>query len=145
MNILLTSRLPVQPRGGPLPRIAITGATGNVGSKVVHLLSKSGYKLRLMVRDRTKAQAAFSDEAEIVNGDLSNVASMRAAFEGIDTVLLVTSGSLIPEHDHLAAGAARVVGVKHLVKLSSFDAQHQVGTGVWHAQGEKAIRDSGVP
>jgi len=36
--------------------------------------------------------------------------------------------------------------VKHLVKLSSYDAREQnVGTGVWHAAGEAAIRASGIP
>jgi uncharacterized protein YbjT (DUF2867 family) len=36
--------------------------------------------------------------------------------------------------------------VKHLVKLSSYDARVQnVGTGVWHARGESAIRASGIP
>lgn len=36
--------------------------------------------------------------------------------------------------------------MKRLVKLSSYDAREQnVGTGVWHAAGEAAIRESGVP
>jgi uncharacterized protein YbjT (DUF2867 family) len=41
---------------------------------------------------------------------------------------------------------AIAMGVKRLVKLSSYDAREQnVGTGVWHAQGESAIRASGIP
>jgi uncharacterized protein YbjT (DUF2867 family) len=36
--------------------------------------------------------------------------------------------------------------VRHLVKLSSYDAREQnVGTGVWHATGEHAIHASGIP
>jgi uncharacterized protein YbjT (DUF2867 family) len=34
--------------------------------------------------------------------------------------------------------------VKNLVKLSSMDARQEVGTGVWHARGESAIRASGI-
>jgi uncharacterized protein YbjT (DUF2867 family) len=34
--------------------------------------------------------------------------------------------------------------VKNLVKLSSMDARQEVGTGVWHALGESAIRESGI-
>jgi uncharacterized protein YbjT (DUF2867 family) len=46
----------------------------------------------------------------------------------------------------LAAKNAKAAGVKHLVKLSSYDAREQnVGTGVWHAAGETAIRASGIP
>lgn len=39
-----------------------------------------------------------------------------------------------------------MASIKHLVKLSSIDAQQtNVGTGVWHAKGEAAIRKSGIP
>jgi uncharacterized protein YbjT (DUF2867 family) len=32
-----------------------------------------------------------------------------------------------------------------VVKLSSLDAQQGVGTGVWHARRESAIRTTGIP
>jgi uncharacterized protein YbjT (DUF2867 family) len=34
--------------------------------------------------------------------------------------------------------------VKNLVKLSSMDARQKVGTGLWHARGESAIRATGI-
>jgi uncharacterized protein YbjT (DUF2867 family) len=59
--------------------------------------------------------------------------------------LLLTSGHDLAAQDEAAAKAAKAAGVKHLVKLSSYDAGEQnVGTGVWHADGESAVRASGI-
>jgi hypothetical protein len=58
---------------------------------------------------------------------------------------LVNSGPQIPERDAVAATAARLTGVKHLVKLSSMDVQHGLAIGAWHERGEAAVRASGVP
>jgi uncharacterized protein YbjT (DUF2867 family) len=124
--------------------LVITGATGNVGSLVVQSLLKDGCKPRIMVRDRSKAEAQFGNQVDIQIGDFSDTASMHSAFAGAGTVLLITSGPALAEYDRAAAAAAKIAGVEHLVKLSSFDAEHNVGTGVWHARGEAAIRDSDI-
>jgi uncharacterized protein YbjT (DUF2867 family) len=124
--------------------LLVTGATGNVGSLVVKSLLKAGCKPRIMVRDRCKAEALFGKQIGIALGDFSDAASMHAAFAGASSVLLITSGPALAEYDRAAAAAAKIARVEHLVKLSSFDAEHGVGTGVWHARGEAAIRDSGI-
>lgn len=64
----------------------------------------------------------------------------------MDVLFLVNSGPDLAALDSLAANVAKAAGVKRLVKLSSYDAREQnVGTGVWHAAGEAAIRQRGVP
>src|SRR5215510_1879087 len=123
----------------------ITGATGNVGSKVADLLIQSGVRPRVFVRDAHKARARFGDRAEVFVGDLADPESLRAALESVDAFFLVNSGPQIPERDELAAQAAQAAGVKHLVKLSSMDVQHGLAIGAWHELGEAAIRASGVP
>ncbi|MBK9220002.1 MAG: NmrA family NAD(P)-binding protein [Uliginosibacterium sp.] len=40
---------------------------------------------------------------------------------------------------------ARAAGIQHLVKLSTLDVLTGVGTGPWHARGEAAVCESGVP
>jgi uncharacterized protein YbjT (DUF2867 family) len=45
----------------------------------------------------------------------------------------------------MAANAAKLMGVKKIVKLSSLDVEHGLAIGDWHKQGEAAIRSSGVP
>jgi uncharacterized protein YbjT (DUF2867 family) len=123
----------------------ITGATGDVGSKVVRHLIEDGQRPRVFVRDANKAQRYFGDGVDIAEGDLGDEASLRRALEGMDKLFLVNSGPQIPERDAMAARAARDAGVRHLVKLSSMDVQYGLALGVWHEQGEAAIRASGVP
>ena len=122
----------------------ITGATGEVGSRVVEVLLQRGERPRVFVRDASKARGRFGELVDIAVGDLGDGGSLLAALAGIEALFLINSGQEIPRRDELAANVARAAGVRHLVKLSSMDAQQDVGTGVWHARGEAAIRASGI-
>ena len=123
----------------------ITGATGEVGSRVVQRLVKCGERPRVFVRHAEKAQTRFGDRVDAFVGDLADSASLRAALEGIDALFLVNSGPHIPARDEAAANAAKAAGVKHVVKLSSLDVEQGLAIGAWHERGEAAIRASGVP
>jgi uncharacterized protein YbjT (DUF2867 family) len=124
----------------------ITGATGNIGSLVVERLVSMGERPRIFVRDADKARARFGDRVDVITGDLADVTSLTDALRGVDAILLINSGPELAARDEAAAHAANVAGIKLLVKLSSFDAREQVvGTGVWHARGESAIRSSDIP
>jgi uncharacterized protein YbjT (DUF2867 family) len=123
----------------------ITGATGNIGSRVVDRLLARGERPRVFARNPAKAEARFGSRADVVVGDLADTASLARALSGVDALFLVNSGSGLEVRDEAAAGVAKASGVKRLVKLSSADAAQQIGTGVWHARGEAAIRASGVP
>jgi len=123
----------------------ITGATGDIGSRVVELLVRRGERPRVFVRDVHKARSRFAGRVDIFVGDLAAPESLRAALEGVDKFFLVNSGPQIPVRDEVAATAARATGVKHLVKLSSMDVQHGLAIGAWHERGEAAVRASGVP
>lgn len=126
-------------------RYLITGATGDVGARVVELLLRGGERPRVFVRDADKARSRFGDRVDIFVGDLASRESLAAALEGIDEFFLVNSGPQIPVRDELAATAAKAAGVKHLVKLSSMDVQHGLAIGAWHERGEASIRASGIP
>ncbi len=123
----------------------ITGATGDVGSKVAELLVRRGERPRVFVRDAPKARSRFGDRVDVFVGDLASPESLRTALEGIDELFLVNSGPQIPARDQTAATAAKTAGLKHLVKLSSIDVQHGLAIGAWHERGEAAIRACGVP
>jgi uncharacterized protein YbjT (DUF2867 family) len=124
----------------------ITGATGNIGSLVVKRLIDRGERPRIFVRDSQKASARYQDQVEIFVGDLENPETLKPALEGVNALLLLTAGNNLATHDEMAAKAAKAAGVARLVKLSSYDAREQnCGTGVWHAQGESAIRITGIP
>jgi uncharacterized protein YbjT (DUF2867 family) len=123
----------------------ITGATGNIGALVVERLLEQKERPRIFARDAEKARARFGDRADIAVGDLSDAASLSRALAGVDGLFLVNSGHDLDVRDGAAATVAKAMGVRHLVKLSTIDAEQQnVGTGVWHARGEAAIRASGI-
>jgi uncharacterized protein YbjT (DUF2867 family) len=124
----------------------ITGATGNVGSLVAERLIARGDRPRIFVRDAQKARARYGDRVDIFTGDLADAKMLATALAGADALFLVNSGPDLAALDELAAKAAKAAGVTQLVKLSPYGARERnVGTGVWHAAGEAAIRASGIP
>jgi uncharacterized protein YbjT (DUF2867 family) len=124
----------------------VTGATGTVGSLVVERLVELGHRPRIFVRDAKKARARYGDRVDVFVGDLADTSTMQAALSGSDAMLLINAGSQLATLDERAAQAANSAGVKHLVKLSSYDATvPNTGTGIWHAQAEAAIRAIGMP
>jgi len=122
----------------------ITGATGNIGGRVVEHLLQAGLRPRVLARDAEKARRAFGERVDVRVGDLSDPPSLRAALAGISSVFLVTAGPDLAARDATAAQVAKESGVRHLVKLSSMDVEGEVGAGAWHAQGERALRESGL-
>ena len=126
-------------------RHLIIGATGNIGSRVTERLLARGERPSVFVRDAKKAASLFGDRVEIRVGDLDEPgASLATALAGVDEVFLVTDGPDLAVRDRAVALAARAAGVGHLVKLSTLDVHSGVGTGPWHARGERALRESGV-
>ncbi|MEV0586281.1 NAD(P)H-binding protein [Nonomuraea sp. NPDC050310] len=67
--------------------ILVTGATGAVGRHVVRELLERGQQVRAMTRN--PAKAAFPAEVEVVQGDLTDLASFAAALEGVRAVHLI--------------------------------------------------------
>lgn len=122
----------------------ITGATGDVGARVVRQLTERNIRPRILVRDAEKARALFGQSAEVCTGDLADATTIRSAMKGAHTLFLVNVGPEIPQRDEAAAAIARDEGVQRIVKLSSLDVEQGLAIGVWHSKGEAAIRASGV-
>lgn len=122
----------------------ITGATGDVGARVVRQLTARNIHPRILVRRAEKAHAMFGQAAEIRVGDLANPATTRSAMKGVHTLFLVNVGPEIPQRDEAAATIAREEGVRRIVKLSSLDVEQGLAVGIWHEKGEAAIRAAGV-
>jgi uncharacterized protein YbjT (DUF2867 family) len=123
----------------------ITGATGDVGSRVVEYLLKRDLRPRILVRNEAKARSSFGERVDIFVGDLAEPASLRHALKGAGTLYLVNVGPEIPRRDEAAAVLAKEEGVKRIVKLSSLDVELGLAIGAWHEKGEAAIRAAGIP
>ena len=101
--------------------IAVTGANGEVGRRVVALLTAAGAEHRLIVRDPARAP----DGAEIrVASGYGALDEMRAGFEGATTAFLIPaseSADRVEQHK-TAVDAALASGVERLVYLSFLNA-----------------------
>lgn len=65
----------------------VTGSTGLLGSNLVHQLVKSGYEVRALARSREKAAKLLDGSgAEIVIGDMENVAGFAAELKNVDVL-----------------------------------------------------------
>jgi uncharacterized protein YbjT (DUF2867 family) len=123
----------------------ITGATGDVGARVVRQLIQRGVQPRVFVRDAQNARLRFGDCVDLAVGDLGDPYALEKACQDVQELFLLNSGPDIPKRDEIAAVAAKDAGVRHIVKLSSMDVQQGLAIGAWHERGEAAIRANGVP
>jgi uncharacterized protein YbjT (DUF2867 family) len=131
-----------------MQKILVTGATGNVGSRVVHELRERGVPVRGFVRDADKAAGMLGDDVELAVGDFGNRGSVQAALDGVDSVFLACSNQPQQvEYEARVIDAAKESGVRRIVKLSALGAD--IGSPVafwdWHARIENHLRASGVP
>ena len=68
-------------------QILVVGATGGLGLRVVRRLRKRDERVRCLARPGADVTALEQLGAEIVRGDLLDAASLRAACEGVRTVV----------------------------------------------------------
>jgi uncharacterized protein YbjT (DUF2867 family) len=126
--------------------IAVTGATGTIGSEVVRQLSAAGKWVRAIVRNPSKA--AFDPGVEIVQADLSRPETLVPAFAAVEKALVVANGLDIEALEANAFAAAKAAGVKHVVKISGrhLDAPFLDGSILarWHNRSESRLRGLGT-
>jgi uncharacterized protein YbjT (DUF2867 family) len=67
--------------------VLVTGGTGFIGPKIVHALRAQGRDVRALVRRPERAGQIASLGAELVTGDVTDPASLRAAAEGCTQVI----------------------------------------------------------
>ena len=98
--------------------IAITGATGDLGSRVTRLLADRGDPMRLLVRDAGRAPRV--EAAIAIISDYTDGAAARAGLRGCDTMLLVSareSADRVTEHGSMI-DAATAAGIGKIVYIS---------------------------
>jgi uncharacterized protein YbjT (DUF2867 family) len=99
-------------------KVLMVGATGTYASHVVPELKQRGVKIRALVRDKAKIDAAQQQGAdEAVVGDLNDAESLRAAASGMEGVFHLNP-AFAPNEAELGVAmveAAKAAGVRKFV------------------------------
>lgn len=125
--------------------IAVTGATGNIGSELVRRLAERGEAVRALARNVERGEELPGVERLAV--DLARGEPLAAAFAGADRLFLLTANSDdMVRLQKNALQAAREAGVRHVVKLSALGAsEHSKSViGLWHYNVERDLHESGL-
>ncbi len=116
----------------------ITGATGNVGSKVTRELLSKGKKVRIVGRHGMKMKDLVNLGAEPLIGDLSNPRFVNKIFQEISAAFLIMPPNNLSddirkyrqEIAHHYVEAVRHNGIKYVVLMSSIGAHIRNGCGI---------------
>jgi uncharacterized protein YbjT (DUF2867 family) len=126
--------------------IVVTGATGLQGSAVTRHLLSNGWHERALTRNSNseKAQALFSEGAEVVQGDMAEPDSLGSVFEGAYGVFSVQNPVISGVEGEIRQGknvaaAAKQAGIQHLVYGSAGTGAR--GTGVPSWESKQVIED----
>lgn len=105
-----------------MTKILVTGATGILGGSVIETLLKkiAPEQISILTRKEDKRLAFQSKGFNAYLGDYNDVLALEKAMEGVDAVLLISSGDQgdrMQEHKNVI-DAAKKMGVKNLAYTS---------------------------
>jgi nucleoside-diphosphate-sugar epimerase len=138
-----------------MPTVAVTGATGFIGRRLLHGLAAAGYGIRALVRGTPPSDAPAG--VAWIRGDLADSTALSALLAGADAV--IHGAGAVKALDRDAFMAANAVGTARLadlaaaqtasprfVHVSSFAARapHLSAYAASKAAGEKAVLAHGL-
>ena len=144
-----------------IKQIAVIGATGRLGAPVTAELAKT-FRVRAIVRSPDKARNMLPASVEVVQADLRDVASLRAALQGVDAIYLNLATetadpglSFYEEREGVAnlIAAIRGLDVRYIAKIGALGAyppalksiKRNMVPNLIRMEGHKIIAASGIP
>jgi NAD(P)H dehydrogenase (quinone) len=131
--------------------IVVTGATGHLGRLIVEALLRDGVAASEIVaggRDLAKLDDLAARGVRVERIDYNDPATLSAALEGADTLMLVSAsepGHRVPQHE-AAIDAAVAAGVKRIVYTSApYATTSALVLAPEHKATEELIAASGIP
>jgi len=101
--------------------ILVTGSTGNIGSQIVQKLAGQSAQIRALVRGGA-SEVKVPAGVEPVQGDMTDVASMRTLLKDVDTLFLLNAMAADEVTQALATlDLAREAGIQRIVYFSTFN------------------------
>ncbi|MGW5645523.1 NAD(P)H-binding protein [Saccharopolyspora sp. NPDC003752] len=119
--------------------VLVTGATGNVGRRVVDRLLAAGTQVRALTR-RPEA-AGLPGDVEVFRGDLTDSDALAKALAGVGSMFLFP----VPEGIEAFVERAKAAGVRRVVVLSSKAVEFADGNAIGerHRVIEEAVEAGG--
>lgn len=137
--------------------ILVTGANGFVGRHVVRALVDAGERVRALVRNADSAAALDGLDCELVQGDITDPASLEAALDGCTSVVhlvAILTGKpddfdrVMTKGTQSLLAAAREAGVSRFVQMSALGTSEATKDTVPYYRAkwavEEAVRSSGL-
>ena len=120
--------------------ILVTGATGTVGRQTVSQLLAAGAPVRALARHPDSAR--LPGGVDVVAGDLSAPDTLAPALEDVEAVFLVWPFTTTEDAPAVLDAVERET--RRLVYLSSAGGQQPDPVGLFHADMERLIEESGL-
>lgn len=119
-------------------KIIVTGSLGNISKPLTQQLVSKGHEVTIISRKADLQKEIMALGAKAAIGSLEDTAFLKETFVGADAVYAMTPPNfaamdLIGYYQEIAisyAVAAKSAGVKHIVYLSSYGADHEKNTGI---------------
>ncbi|WP_165188267.1 NAD-dependent epimerase/dehydratase family protein [Caulobacter soli] len=96
--------------------VAVTGATGFLGRRLVRTLAEQGWTVRILARRDVTDPSWTGLEPQLVIGDLANAAALAMLCDGAEVVVHVAG--LIKARDRAAFDRANVEGARQVAKAA---------------------------
>ena len=138
--------------------ILVTGGTGFVGGHVVAAVRRAGKRVRCLVRDVRSAEKPALAGCELVEGDMTHPATLRAAVDGADAVVhlvAIRQGKdqaferIMSQGTRDLVAAAEAAGVRRFVHMSALGLDERTKDLVPYYRAkwemEEALRGSSLP
>lgn len=129
-----------------MKNILITGATGNVGKKVIeHLqLTNGDFKIFAGLRDIGKSPESWNSDTEIVHFDFEDLDTVKYALRQIDVLFLLRPPQLadVQKYFNPVIRIAEEENIEHIVFLSVQGAENN--SFIPHYKIEKLIKESSL-
>ena len=134
-------------------RIALTGATGYIGGRLLHGLEARGERVRCLSRRPDFLSARVGPRTEVVHGDVLRPETLRRALDGVETAYYLvhsmgSAGSFVQADRQAAsafAAAAHAADVRRIVYLGGLGRGELSEHLASRQEVGRILRESGVP